>query len=334
MTGPRFTTKLNTNSVGHQREIHFTEEKKMTLQVAKRTAIDERSILLAFAWIGTLMASLLPAIIWQEFFAGSLPQALWVRIGSILLLLGLSQAWKIIRPLRDYYVLLLVIFAADEVLRPLAANSELWQGWFGAGNPSLFWSGLGDQLLRLLMTFAAWAALLLMGLKRDQYFLVKGRLDAPTEPVCWLGIKENQPWRITGRQFAATFSLVFLIISVFIYRPSLGELRVLLPYLPAILLFASLNAFNENFVARAALLSQLEPSVGKQQALLLAAALFGIWHFYGTPPGLAGVMLTGFLGWVLGKSILETRGFLMAWSIQLPLDFLVFAFWLLGTIAK
>lgn len=93
-------------------------------------------------------------------------------------------------------------------------------------------------------------------------------------------------------------------------------------FLPAAVLFAGMNAFSENFAYRAALLPQLLPAVGKQQALLLTAVFFGLPHFYGFPPGIGGPILAGFLGWVLGKAMVGTRGFLWPWLIQLPLDIL------------
>jgi hypothetical protein len=45
---------------------------------------------------------------------------------------------------------------------------------------------------------------------------------------------------------------------------------------------------------------------------------------------MAGVLLTGFLGWLLGKAIIKTRGIFTAWLVQPPLDVLVFSFWILG----
>lgn len=54
--------------------------------------------------------------------------------------------------------------------------------------------------------------------------------------------------------------------------------------------------------------------------------LFGVGHFYGIPNGVVGVLLTGFLGWFLGKSMLETGGFFWAWLIHFMQDVVIFAF--------
>jgi hypothetical protein len=72
--------------------------------------------------------------------------------------------------------------------------------------------------------------------------------------------------------------------------------------------------------------------VGKQQALWLMAAYFGILHYYGIPYGIVGVVLAGFLGWVLGKSMLETRGMFWAWFLHFIQDVLIFSFLAIGSI--
>jgi hypothetical protein len=93
-----------------------------------------------------------------------------------------------------------------------------------------------------------------------------------------------------------------------------------------------LNAFNEELSYRAALLPQLVPAVGKQHALLILAAGFGLGHYYGVPYGVAGVLLAGFLAYILGKSMLETGGFFWAWFIHLLMDILIFNFEAMGAV--
>jgi hypothetical protein len=83
---------------------------------------------------------------------------------------------------------------------------------------------------------------------------------------------------------------------------------------------------------KASFLSVLENPVGGRQALLLMAAYFGLGHYYGVPYGIIGVIMAGFLGWILGKSMLETRGFFWAWFIHFWQDVLIFAFLAIGSI--
>jgi len=76
----------------------------------------------------------------------------------------------------------------------------------------------------------------------------------------------------------------------------------------------------------------LEGVVGKQQSLLLMAVYFGVGHFYGVPYGVIGVLMAAFLGWILGKSMLETRGLWWAWLIHFVQDVLIFAFLAIGSV--
>jgi membrane protease YdiL (CAAX protease family) len=89
---------------------------------------------------------------------------------------------------------------------------------------------------------------------------------------------------------------------------------------------AAINAFNEEFTLRAAPLSELYRIVGKQQALMITSVFFGLGHYYGIPNGVLGVLLSGFLGWFLGKSLLETKGFFWAWLIHFIPDVFIFTF--------
>jgi hypothetical protein len=98
-----------------------------------------------------------------------------------------------------------------------------------------------------------------------------------------------------------------------------------LPLLPAVLLFAAINAFTEEVYHRAGLLATLTEVIGKGQTLLLAAVFFGLAHWlYGSPPGLVGAMMTGFLAWLLGKSMLETKGIAWPWLIHFLPDVVIF----------
>ena len=163
------------------------------------------------------------------------------------------------------------------------------------------------------------------------FFLVKGDTSAEATPVKWLGIKQER-WNTLGRNFAIIISLGTLTFLVLAGRPSLNIVMRALPFLPAVLLAAVLNAFNEEMTYKASFLSVLEGAVGKHQALWLMAAYFGIGHYYGVPYGVIGVLMAGFLGWFLGKSMLETRGLWWAWFIHFWQDVLIFAFLAIGSI--
>jgi hypothetical protein len=283
-------------------------------------ATSQHTLLLLTAWISTVVASPLPEILVQEIFAGDVSAFPEVRMAVLLALFSLALVWQSIGPLRSYLGILLVLTLMLEGFSPLLVQSTSWQRWFTGDDTPWFWTNFGGQLLRLLPALALWVLLVLMGLKRRDYYLVVGQPHAPVEPIRWLGMKESEPWARFGRSLALIISAVTLGLLLLGARPDLKSLAQILPLLPAIILFAAMNAFWENFTYRAALLSQLVPLLGKHQALLLASVLFGLMHYYSFPPGVLGVLLAGLLGWLLGKSMVETHGFLVPWAIQLPLD--------------
>jgi membrane protease YdiL (CAAX protease family) len=94
----------------------------------------------------------------------------------------------------------------------------------------------------------------------------------------------------------------------------------------------ALNAFNEEMTYRASLLAGLEPALGPWQALWNTALFFGLGHYFGVPYGVVGVLMATFLGWILGKAMLETRGFFWAWLIHFVQDGLIFSFMAAGSI--
>jgi len=74
------------------------------------------------------------------------------------------------------------------------------------------------------------------------------------------------------------------------------------------------------------------PPIGSPNAVLVAASFFGIGHFFGVPYGIIGVLMATFLGWLLGKAMVESRGFFWSWFIHFLQDVLIFSFIAIGSI--
>ncbi|MDQ5850502.1 MAG: CPBP family intramembrane metalloprotease [Chloroflexota bacterium] len=149
-----------------------------------------------------------------------------------------------------------------------------------------------------------------IGRGRWDVFLTKGDLRAPVQPNAIF--KKPRPWIMEAREFIVIFSLGIIIFNWLLLHPDLGRLGLAISNLPFILLGAALNSSSEETMFRAVLLGQLVPALGAQQALWLQATFFGLVHWSGNPSGPLGVLLAGFLGWFLGKSVLETRGLAIA----------------------
>jgi len=138
---------------------------------------------------------------------------------------------------------------------------------------------------------------------------------------------------VLGPAIAGAMSLGLIVFVFVLGRPpsSTGLIQVL-PLLPFVLLFAAANAFGEEMLYRAPWLAALESPIGPAQALLLTAVYFGIGHFYGVPYGILGVVMAFIPGWLMGKAMLETRGFLWPWIIHACMDTVIFFAIALGSV--
>lgn len=107
------------------------------------------------------------------------------------------------------------------------------------------------------------------------------------------------------------------------------EWRYLFISIPIALLLAVANSFSEEVSYRNALLNPLVDIVGRNQAMLITAVLFGLAHYQGVPSGLSGIALSAILGFLLAKSMLDTKGMFWAWLIHFLQDVLIFTYLML-----
>ena len=277
----------------------------------------------------TLLVSTLPNIIWQETTGSSGAWLLWAKLAMLGLLIFGSTIWKTIRPLRSYFVILAVLYLA-EWISSLIGETAQWKSWFG--NTPFTTNMLGVQVLRLLVAVFMVAVLFIIKRRRRDFFLVVGQTNAPVEPIKWLGVNGPITWTKFGVIAGVCISLGTLVFLLMAGAPSSAIVVKVMPMLPMIVVLAGMNAFSEEMNYRAALLATLSGVVSRQQAILLSAAFFGIGHFYGVPYGILGVAMAGFLGWLLGKAMIETKGFFWPWAIHFLQDVLIFSFMAIGSV--
>jgi membrane protease YdiL (CAAX protease family) len=285
--------------------------------------------LLYWAWGILLLTSTLPNILWIELTGSSAIWLLWAKVSLLGLLILAGFVFPGLRPLRAFGVVMMAIFLAEEGFYRLGTTAA-WQSWFG--NQPFTIDMLGIQLRRFGVTLVMIAVLLGLGFRREQFFLRLGNLRAPIQPVRWLGFPKPDPWTRFGGRWAIYISLGLLVFLVIGGRPPANFLLLALPFLPMVLLLAAMNAFSEEVTYRSALLAPLEGVVGPRHALYMTAVFFGLAHFYGVPYGVIGVIMSTFLGWLLGKAMLETRGLFWAWLIHFLQDVLIFSFMAVGSI--
>jgi membrane protease YdiL (CAAX protease family) len=287
---------------------------------------------LLVAWIVVILASSLPKVILQEIFGQtvSADQQAIMSLSVILVALLATLIWRSLRGLWPLLGLFTVLIGSQWLIYSRIDELSNYPTWLH--HPSFNVSMLAEQSLNIMVTLLVISALLLMGKKTKDFYLAKGDIAAPVEPIRWLGVKEGDRWNQFGVWLSIFISLGTLSFLVIAGRPPLDIVIRALPFLPAILIAAALNAFTEEVTYKASFLSVLENPVGPRQALFMVAVYFGLGHFYGVPYGVVGVLLAAFMGWLLAKSMQETHGLFWAWFIHFLQDVWIFAFLAIGSI--
>ncbi len=188
------------------------------------------------------------------------------------------------------------------------------------------------QTVTLLITLGfLWLLRHVRPLVFSEYFR-KGDIAAPFKPVPALMMrpKAGQNWKQEGRDLAIVISAVTAVIIYFqvSFDQSMKVAR-LWSILPFSLLFAMTNAFIEECITRLGVVVALKGVIGDKALPSISAIIFGIVHYWGSPGGIAGMLAAGFLGWLLAKSILETKGIFWAWLIHFLQDVIILTalFW-------
>ena len=280
--------------------------------------------LTTLAWVVTIAISALPDIAFSELANGAPTWLTFAKMGLLLVLALAACIWKPLRPLRNFFVAMFAFFGLSELRLRLSFTLPALQSLFGG---SVFDERMqAEQIGKLAVALAMMAILLLLGLKRRDFFLARGDLRAPIEPVRLLGFRKPVPWRSFGLQWSIYIAGALAVVLYLSLRPGAGTLLQVVPMLPSILFYAALNAFNEEMTYRAPMLGTLEPVGGSRQAVWTAAYFFGIAHYFGTPGGIVGGILSIFMGWILGKGMVETRGLFWSWWIHFLSDVAIFVF--------
>lgn len=284
------------------------------------------------AWIIVLLASSLPTVFVQEVLGQTVSpdQQTIIALSIIATALAASLIWKPLRGLLPLLFLILVLVGSRWLVYNRIDELGNYPRWLK--HPSFNISMLAEQSLNLMVALIVIAALFLLKKKRQDFYLAVGNLSAPARPIGWMGVKQGDRWHKFGGWLTFFISLGTLAFLIIAGRPPLDIAVKVIPFLPAVFLAAALNAFYEEVTYKAAILSVLEAPVGERQALYMVAAYFGIWHYYGVPYGVVGVLLAAFLGWILAKSMQETRGMFWAWFIHFWQDVWIFSFLAIGSI--
>ena len=161
-----------------------------------------------------------------------------------------------------------------------------------------------------------------------QEFFRKGNISAEVLPEKLVGIKPkpNENWFHLGRDFAIIISVVTAIVIYFqLVRESEISIGSIIKILPFSIVFALSNSFVEESITRLGVVVVLKGILKDKLIPFVSALIFGTVHYWGDPGGFMGVIVAGFLGWLLTKSIIETKGYFWAWFIHFLQDIIIFS---------
>jgi hypothetical protein len=276
------------------------------------------------AWTVMLVVSDLPDML-VTWLGSPVPSWMfWAKAAFLAVFFGLTLMSRAIRPLWQYALALFTLFLALG-LTSLLRGTAWFQGHFNYRGVPFFTGYAAVMSLDILVALAVIVVLWLMKRDRRAFFLVKGRMDAAIEPIRWLGIKAGGSWKSAGWIFAGVAALAVFVPTILAIAPSGAAFLRALPLFPAAVLFAAVNAFTEEAYFRCSLLSTLCDVIGRTHTLLLILVFFGLSHWlYGSPSGIVGFAMTGFLSWIMARSMLETKGLLWPWIIHFAPDVVIF----------
>jgi len=280
--------------------------------------------LLYLAWAIVILLTV-PEIILRAFLQVDTSWMLLARIGLLAGSLALTVVWPLIRPLRGMLTIFLVIYVIEAWLFLTAIpQTPIYRNVVSDDANAAFFA---ERLLRIGAVLVMLVVLLLMGLRRHDFYLAVGDLKATAEKTRVIP-RKDEPWTTFGRNYAIISVGLLLLFLIPALQPSLAGFSVGLLLFAAVC--AAMNSFAEEFLYRAALIPQVLPLFGKGATLLLVPVWFGLAHYFGIPSGLTGVLLTAIGGWFFAKSMIETRGIAWAWFLHFLADFTVYMVLLLA----
>lgn len=216
--------------------------------------------------------------------------------------------------------IILVIFATFIILRqPFISQKPP----FSVSEFSYINSQLRYQIVLLCTAFFVIGAAFFLNKENFLTFFSIGDIFAPAEGVAWLDIEKGESWLKIGANFGIIITLATSLFIAALMRKAQASMRPFLKYFPWVVLFSLTNSFAEEAIYRLGVIVPLYGILDAGSIALLSGILFGVPHYRGVPNGIVGVIMAGFLGWFLAKSVIETGGIGWAWSIHFLQDIVI-----------
>jgi hypothetical protein len=217
------------------------------------------------------------------------------------------------------FLLILLAIAGIFSLRPITAKIKT-----GLHANSIVDTQIKFQVLQLVL--AAVVLLLTYFLNPENFarFFRMGDVHAHISKIAWLGITGSETWLEIAANIGLLITLgtgIFMFLQV---KKKGAQFTLPLALLVWSLVFSAMNAFSEEAIFRVGIVSPLYGQLSLPMIAIISGVLFGLPHYFGQPSGIVGVLMAGFLGWLLALSLLETQGLFLAWAVHFAQDMVIF----------
>jgi len=179
------------------------------------------------------------------------------------------------------------------------------------------------QSLQLVLTAIVLFLVYLLNPENFMHFFRIGDVNAHISKIDWLGVTGKETWLEIATSIGVFITLGTGIFMFFQLKKAGVDYRYFLFSLLWSIPFSMANAFSEEVIFRLGIVSPLYGIFSVSVIILISGVVFGLPHYFGTPSGVIGVLMAGFLGWLLALSLVETQGFLIAWAIHFVQDVVI-----------
>ncbi|MBI5824789.1 MAG: CPBP family intramembrane metalloprotease [Chloroflexi bacterium] len=179
------------------------------------------------------------------------------------------------------------------------------------------------QSMQLILSAIVLAFVYLLNPASFALFFRIGDIRAHISQIAWLGITGNETWLEIASTLGLWITLGTGIFMFFQLKKAGVDYRYFLFSLLWAIPFSMANAFSEEAIFRIGIVSPLYGILSAPIILLISGVIFGLPHYFGTPSGFIGVLMAGFLGWLLAMSLVETQGLFLAWAIHFVQDVVI-----------
>ena len=172
--------------------------------------------------------------------------------------------------------------------------------------------------MQMLVLPISLVALLFMYLYERKSFKTFFRLTSSTS-------SQKSNWNSYGPMVLISFTLGNILLMSFGVASQNGLInKQFFSLLPLVLFFSVTNAWSEEIFSRFVIVAGLHGKIKPVTICWISGIIFGIPHFFGTPSGFFGVITSGLLGWLLAKSVIETKSLGWALLIHFLQDVVIF----------